>query len=156
MRIRNCTENDVDAVRDFVTECRPLGIHTPYTYWTLFRYFSEGCFVMEESGKIIGYVSGMKSATGKDVFFLWQLGVAKGHRGKGYSHTLIDKIAECARNCKCKRIELTIEPGNVASLGTFSSYAKKHGLNMKKIGEMSCIGSRTGKEETDYIYGIRI
>ena len=48
MIIRKCTVEDVDILRRFVDECKPLELHTPFTYWTLFNYFSNLCFLMAD------------------------------------------------------------------------------------------------------------
>jgi L-2,4-diaminobutyric acid acetyltransferase len=105
MQIRTCTPGDIQQVRHFVGQCKPLGVHTGYTYWVLFHNFSETCFVIEEEGKIVGYVSGMKSGTLPDVFFVWQIGVAEEMRGKGYSYLLLEEILEAAKKMRCTKLQ---------------------------------------------------
>ena len=77
MIIRNCTVEDVDRVRRFVDACKPLELHTSFTYWAIFNYFSNLCFLMIEDEKLIGFISGIRSSLDKDAVYLWQIGVSK-------------------------------------------------------------------------------
>jgi L-2,4-diaminobutyric acid acetyltransferase len=152
LQIRNCTEEDIKATRNFVSLCKPLGLHTGYTYWMLFHYFGQSCFLMEEDGAPIGYVSGMKSDTFKDVFFLWQIGVAPEFRGRGYAYLLLHEAVKAAKRLECTAIQFTIEADNNASFNTFSGFAKKNNLKMSSVGELKYPHSvrETMEEETIY------
>lgn len=156
MQIRNCKQDDIQKVRHFVSLCKPLGVHTGYTYWMLFHYFGESCYLMEENGVPIGYVSGMKSNTFKDVFFLWQIGVAQEFRGKGYSYLLLEKVVEAAKKLGCKTMQFSIEPDNEASFKTFSGFAKKNNLKMATLGEIKYPHSIRETMEQETLYEITI
>lgn len=71
MNIRNCNVNDIDGVRQFLSRNKPLGTHSPATYWVLFTYFNNSYFVAEENNKIIGFTGGLKSTSQHGVFHLW-------------------------------------------------------------------------------------
>jgi L-2,4-diaminobutyric acid acetyltransferase len=135
MQIRNCKESDIPAIRHFISLCKPLGVHTGYTYWVLFHYFSATCFLLEEDGEMTGYLSGMRSNTFEDVFFVWQIGVAEDCRGKGYSNLLLQKAAEAARRLKCRTMQFTIEPENSKAYNAFSGFAKRNNLKMSTLGK---------------------
>ena len=156
MQIRNCTTSDVDKIRQFVNSCKPLTLHTAYTYWVMFNYLSEGCFVMEEDEKAVGYASGVKSSTEEDVFFMWQIGIAEEFRGKGLSQVLIEKIVNVAKKQNCNILQLTIEPDNEASFSTFNNYAKKNNLIMETAGEAKYNDSLSGKTESETLYEIKL
>ncbi len=156
MEIRTCKEDDIAKVRHFVSLCKPLGVHTGYTYWMLFRFFGESCFLMEENGKFIGYVSGMKSNTFPHVFFLWQIGVAQERRGKSYAYHLLEKVVEAAKGLGCTAIQFTIEPDNEASLGAFSGFAQKHNLKIHAQGKIHYPHSVKETIEEETIYQIDI
>ena len=156
MPIRNCTEDDIKAIRHFVSLCKPLGVHTGYTYWVLFHYFGGSCFLLEENGTTVGYVSGMKSDTFKDVFFLWQIGVAQESRGQGCAYLLLQEAVKAAKQLQCKAIQFTIESDNEPSFNTFSGFAKRNNLKMSSLGEMSYPHSVRESMEHETIYEIAL
>jgi len=79
---------------------------------------------MEEEGKIVGYVSGMKSSTFHDVFFVWQIGVAEEMRGKGYSYLLLQKVLEAAKKMRCTKLQMSLEEKDGASSHLIKGFAK--------------------------------
>ncbi len=156
MQIRNCRQEDIQKVRHFVSLCKPLGVHTGYTYWMLFNYFHESCFLMEENGQLIGYVSGMQSNTFEDVFFLWQIGVAEECRGRGYSYLLLEKAVEAAKKLGCKTMQFSVETASKTGLKAFSGFATKNNLKMSAIGEINYPHSVRETMEQDTLYEITI
>lgn len=152
MRIRNFTSEDIDKIRQFVYLCKPLTLHTPYTYWVLSTYFSDSCFILEHKGKIIGYVSSVKSTAIADTLFLWQIGIEERFREKTYSQQLIGKVVETARKQNCKFLQFTIELDNKVSLQTFISFAAKHDLKMEKIGKAKYYDTLSENHEEETVY----
>jgi L-2,4-diaminobutyric acid acetyltransferase len=156
MQIRTCTPDDIQKVRHFVSQCKPLGLHTGYTYWVLFHNFKESCFVMEEESKIVGYVSGLKSSTFDDVFFVWQIGVAEEMRGKGYSYLLLQKVLETAKKMRCTKMQMSLEEKDGASFHAISGFAAKHNLKMSIAGEARYPHSVKEMMYRDTLYEIAI
>ncbi|HOI76464.1 MAG TPA: GNAT family N-acetyltransferase [Methanofastidiosum sp.] len=156
MIIRNCTVEDVDRVRRFVDACKPLELHTSFTYWAIFNYFSNLCFLMIEDEKLIGFISGIRSSLDKDAVYLWQIGVSKEYRGKKYASRLIDHLIKGAIFLDCNRIQVSISPENESSYNTFLKYTKEHSYNFTKIGEVKYHDTLTGKNEYEIIYQIEI
>ena len=156
MQIRQCTQEDISAVQKFNSTCSPLAVHTGYTYWILYRYFAESCFVMEENGAIVGLVSGMKSSTHPDVFFLWQIGVARELRGKKLSYLLLEKIEEVAKRLNCRRMQFTIESDNDESLSMFQGFARKRGVELSAIGKAEFPHSKLNTIWVETIYELPI
>ncbi|SRR5258708_11608668 len=152
MLVRNCNEKDVDNIRQFVNLCKPLTLHTPYTYWVLFTNFSESCLLIEENNLIVGYISGIKSASLKNTFFIWQIGVRKEFRGKGYAQILIKTIIEVAKKQGCSKIQFTIEPENSISLNTFKNFAVKKNIAMKKLTTLEYHDSLSKENGLEVIY----
>ncbi|MBW1721326.1 MAG: GNAT family N-acetyltransferase [Deltaproteobacteria bacterium] len=156
MKIRMCREEDVDAVRRFVERTRPLDLHSPFTYWVLLRYFPETCFIMEDGEKVVGFISGVTSSRERDLFYLWQIGIDPGLRGKGYAERLIHRILDAAREKGCRRLQVTIAPDNPASLKAFSRFASNSGLTMERVGAADFFDSISGKRYFEDIYEMRI
>ena len=156
MIIRKCTVEDVDILRRFVDECKPLELHTPFTYWILFNYFSNLCFLMVEEGKIIGFISGVRSSLDKEVAYLWQIGVSKSHRGKNYASLLIDQFIKSVIDLDCNKIQVSISPENQSSYNTFVKYAKENSYSFVKIGEVKYHDQLSDKKEFEIVYQIEI
>ena len=156
MRIRSCHEGDLDAIRKFVDFCRPLDLHTPFTYWVLLHFFGSTCFVMEEEGKLIGFVTAMTGSDREGVCFLWQIGVDPSYRGKHHADRLIERVVEVATAKGCRAVQVTIAPENKESFSLFSRVAAQRGLAMKRIGVVDFIDSLTGKRVFEYHYEITL
>lgn len=156
MIVRNCTVNDVESVRKFVDECKPLELHTPFTYWMLFNYFSNLCLLTLEDEKIVGFISGIKSSSHEQVVYLWQIGVSKRHRGKKYSSTLLDNFFKSALDLNCNKIQVSIGPNNLASYQAFQKYSKKCSYNICEIGKVSYHDKISNTTEYELLYEIDI
>ena len=156
MIIRNCTVGDVDRVRRFVDTCKPLDLHTPFTYWALFNYSSNLCFIIEENEDVIGFVSGIRSSVEKDIVYLWQIGVSKDQRGKNYSSVLIENFIGSVSSLNCNKIQVSIDLNNEASYNTFLKYTKEHSYNFKKVGEVKYRDTLTDKNEYEIMYQIEM
>ncbi len=152
MTIRNCTPADIDQVRQLVNICKPLGLHRKGTYWVLFTYFNDSCFVLEKDKKIVGFISGLKSTSQKGVFHIWQIGVLQLHRGQGHAYRLLTKILARAKELKCDKIQFTIEVDNDKSLGLFTKFAQKNHLSIKKLYHISYYDSLSGERENEDAY----
>src|SRR3989344_5972058 len=126
MNIRNCIVDDISEVRQFLSRNKPLGTHSPATYWVLFTYFNNSYFVAEENNKIIGFTGGLKSTSQPGVFHLWQMGVDKEHRRKGFAEKLFYSVLKEALQMKCIKLQISMVPENEASYNLFTKFAKKH------------------------------
>lgn len=154
MKIRHCTEADVDAVRGFVNLSKPLDLHTPFTYWVLLKYFGDSCFVIEEDNRVIGFISGMASSREKGVFYIWQIGVDPLYRGKGCAGLLLEKISEAAGERHCHTLHVTIESDNTASIKAFTRFAGRHGSSLERAGSAEFYDSLTEKKVLEDLYKI--
>lgn len=112
--------------------------------------------MLEENGNTIGYVSGMKSNTFEEVFFVWQIGVAEAFRGKGYGYLLLQKAMESAKRLGCTAMQFTIDPTNQASFNTASRFAQRNNLKMSARGEIKYPHSVSENIEQDTVYEIAI
>ncbi len=138
MQIRSCSIDDVAAVRAFVKANPPLDLHSAFTYWVLFSYQNDLCFLMEdEAGRIIGFVSGVTSSRDPGACYLWQLAVDAAHRRSAVAHRLTAEFHDAACRLGCRRIQFSIDPANAPSLNAAHRFAAKRGLDMKKVSVVS-------------------
>lgn len=156
MNIRKIKEEDVAEIERFISLCKPLDQHSTFTYWVLARYFDNTCFVVEENNDIVGYVSGVKSSSKPDVFYIWQIGISPEHRKKGLSSQLIRTVVEAAVSLGSKSIHVSIDPENSSSHSAFLRFAEISGLQMNKIDELELFDQTNKKKISEYIYEIRI
>jgi len=156
MDIRNCRETDVDEIRKFVKHSKPLDLHTAFTYWTLFKYFGDTCFVLEKKGRIIGFISGLLSSNQPNTLYLWQIGIDPDYRGNRYAEILLKRVVEAARAKDCKGLQITIAPENRSSYRLFSRFALEQGLAMDKTGAIDIFDSLTKEKTIENLYEIRI
>lgn len=156
MIIRKCMVEDVDILRRFVAECKPLELHTPFTYWTLFNYFSNLCFLMVDEEKVIGFISGVRSSLDNEIVYLWQIGVSKDHRGKNCASLLLDHFIKAVIDLDCSKIQVSISPENQSSYNAFVRYAKENSYSFEKIGEVKYYDQLSDKNEFEILYQIEI
>ena len=111
---------------------------------------------MEEDGLLIGYLSGMKSTTFKEVFFLWQIGFAEEFRHRGYAYLLLEKAVEIAKQMGCNAMQFSIESASDDGIRAFSGFAKRNNLKMAPLGEINYPHSVRETIEQDTLYEISI
>lgn len=80
---------------------------------------SDNILVIEDDGKIVGYI--VYEIRDKHAKTLWvdQLVVSKESRGKGYGKELMNKIDEIAKSEDCVRVELECWSFNENALGMY-------------------------------------
>ncbi|MCI5194556.1 MAG: GNAT family N-acetyltransferase [Candidatus Electrothrix sp. AU1_5] len=110
MNLRNITEKDNSRIRELIYICKPLGLHTSFTYWVLTKYFPNLCFLMESDKKLIGFISALRSTIDDKVLFIWQIAVSPEYRGKRYASILIKTVVDSGTNIGCNRFQLSISP----------------------------------------------
>ena len=85
--IRRADRNDAELLQKLSSQCKPLDVHTIYTYWVIVSYFK--CFILEENDMPIGFIASIET---KDILLIWQIGILKDYRGVGYSYLLLDNL----------------------------------------------------------------
>ena len=149
--IRNVNQEDHALLRRLAQACRPLDVHTPYTYWVNATYNSKCSFILEVDGVASGFVMAIEMP---EVIFLWQIGIVSSLRRKGYSYYLIDDCVKYAESVG-KDIELTIDAENANSNVAFIAYCFKKNLDMVALGEQVIrddYGNVCEKEVLHHIY----
>lgn len=154
--IRNVVPLDISPVRKLVQACVPLTLHTAVTYGVLFRHFADTCFVAEHSGKLIGYISGVRGTSHSNAIYLCQIGVVPSARRKGLAHELIDAVVVAARCLGCTALQVGIEPSNAISLSVFRAYARKKDTALTEIDRIDFTDEISGISEYDTVWEMPI
>lgn len=156
--IRKCSVNDVEKVRQFIRHTPPLDVHTVFSYWVMFRYFDELCWLVEDepNGKIIGFVGGVIGANSQPVPYLWQLGVDTDYRNTPLASKLLYQFTKSVKNKGFQRIQFSIDPNNKPSLNTALRYAHRNKLEIRQIGSIDVIDEIESRNVYEILYEINL
>lgn len=152
MTIRNVHQKNHVLLQKLAKECKPLDVHTPYTYWVNATYHSKCSFILEDASEPVGYLMAIETP---EIIFLWQIGIIPTLRKKGYSHILIDSCVEYAKSTG-KDIELTIDALNQNSNEAFKAYCSKHEYRMEELKEQAICDDADDLYEKEVLYHIHL
>ncbi|MFQ5875523.1 MAG: diaminobutyrate acetyltransferase [Dehalococcoidia bacterium] len=115
-----------------------LEVNSPYSYLMVCRHFPGTCVIAESKGEAIGFISGHSPNAYPDVVFVWQIAVAKEHRGKGLALEMLTRLLQLPGCSHARYLEATVTPSNEASRRTFRALARRLGVTCT---EESCFPS---------------
>lgn len=148
MKCRFVQVKDYELLRDLAYRCKPLDLHTPYTYWVCCNYFPDFCIVLEnENNTPIGYIMGLVQ---NNTAFVWQIGILEEYRGKKCSVFLLDTFIKSCKTHGIDRFQTTIDPLNQNSNSAFKNYAFSHSYSWTQVGELTVKDSQENKLETEH------
>lgn len=153
MNIRSANENDFLTFRKMAQDCKPLDVHTPYTYWVVCKFFGDGCFLLTDGDKIAGSIMTLQQG---DAQFVWQIAIREEYRGKGYSDALYGAVEAYARSKGLAKILLSVDPANKTSFGAVSRFCEKRGLTIRTAGEVDIKIPEENCTEFEYLYEITL
>jgi len=119
LTIRQAREDDFLRVHAFIDRCEILVTHPEHVYRIILRYFADSCYVAERDDEIVGFQMGFLSQRHPGTYFLWQIGTDPALRRQGVGRALLAHAEKDLRDSGCERIEVTIDPENVASVRMF-------------------------------------
>lgn len=122
--IRKVEQKDAAQIWELVRQSPPLDLNSPYAYLLLCHHFNDTCRVIENNGRISGFVSAYRPPSRQDVLFVWQVAVAPELRGKGAALSMLQKLLEDDVCESVKFVEATVSPSNTASRKLFRALAR--------------------------------
>jgi L-2,4-diaminobutyric acid acetyltransferase len=129
---RNPTVRDAAAITHLIREGGGLDVNSHYAQLLLCHHFRDTCVLAERDSEIVGFVSGYRPPTARDVIFVWQVAVSSGMRGKGIAGQMLADLARRAVAAGCRFLEATVTPSNQASRSLFQSFAQRHGAELRR------------------------
>lgn len=140
--------DEAKHIFQLIKECPPLDLNSEYLYLLLCHHFSDTCVVAKLNSKIVGFVSGYLLPDKKNTLFVWQVAVAKEHRGKGLASKMIKDIIQ-RPGVNIEFIEATITPSNFASKSLFTSIASafNSSVEMNHLFTEEEFGNKKHEEE---------
>ncbi len=153
IEIVNAKVVDSSVLRNTAIKCGTLDKHTPYTYWVVWNYFGDYCFVAKDNEKVVGFITCVNE--GKKAL-IWQIGVLQEYRKRGISQLLIDALWEKLNDSTEHKplVEVTIADGNVASKSAFETFCRNKGLHLIQRDYVTVYDENGNIEECEALYEI--
>ncbi|WP_340381506.1 diaminobutyrate acetyltransferase [Streptomyces sp. SS7] len=115
-------------------ESGSLDLNSSYSYLLWCRDFAAtSAVVRAEGGEPVGFVTGYVRPADPRTLLVWQVAVDAAHRGRGLAAALLDGLtARLVAERAITAVETTITPDNTASQRLFTSYAARHGAEVRR------------------------
>ena len=133
MQIRKVNVSDVTLLRELAQMCKPLDVHTPYTYWVMCNFFGDGCFILQDDSAPVGYIMTLIK---ENTLFIWQIGIVEGYRGQNYSSDLLEAVTQYAREKHLAKMQVSIAPENANSYHAFHRFCLHKNIPITNVGEV--------------------
>lgn len=153
MEVISASAKDYLTFRETSKKCDYLGVHTPYSYWVVCNFFGDSCFMLKDQENIIGTIMTVHN---KDTLFVWQIGIIKEYRRKGYSQILYDAVLNFARQNGQTKIAMSVDPENEASFRAIERFCKRNNLLSKQVGSVDIILPEEDYDESELLLEIAI
>lgn len=102
-----------------------LDINSSYCYLVLLKYFPETCLVVRRGEELAGFVTALITPQDRRRLFVWQIGVAGAHRGRGLAKRLMLSLLARPACRGLTHLETTVAPDNRASRSLFEALARQ-------------------------------
>ncbi len=128
MDITNCTKDDLDAIRQDISEFwgsdRNLQLHHP----TFVYEFGNTAFVIRQEGRVVAYLLGFLSQT-EPTGYIHMVAVRKPYRREGLGRRLYEHFTACVRDKGCTMLKAFTQVNNAASI----TFHKAMGFELQGI-----------------------
>ncbi|RNL83884.1 diaminobutyrate acetyltransferase [Halostreptopolyspora alba] len=109
-----------------------LDLNSPYAYLMWCRDFAATSVAAHDSrGELRGFVTGYRRPENPGTYFLWQVAVDPGFRGRRLARLMLDHIAARITADGVTHLEATVTPDNTASRALFASFARERGAPLE-------------------------
>lgn len=127
LRITTPTTKHGAGMWRVAAESGTLDRNSSYAYLLFSRDFSTTSRVAVLDGEIVGFVMGYRRPEAPDRYFVWQIAVDEGMRGRDIAGRMLDEVVESLPGVRA--CETTITPDNRPSRRLFESFARRHGAS---------------------------
>lgn len=145
---------DGDSIYNLIADCPPLDMNSSYCNFLQSTHFSKTSILVEQRGKIAGFISGYLKPDQQNTLFIWQVAVSARFRGYGLAFRMLTELLTRKELGDVKTVETTITEDNKASWALF----KKLDEMNSNAGQISTfLNEKThfkGKHDTEYLYRI--
>ncbi|GKV64432.1 MULTISPECIES: diaminobutyrate acetyltransferase [Sporosarcina] len=121
---RTPTVKDGKWIWQLVKDTGVLDVNSPYSYLLWADQFSETSIVVEDHGKVVGFISGFIQPKAPDTLFIWQVAVDESARGQGLASRMLHAILQRPVCRIVQYLEATVTPTNIPSTKLFKGLAR--------------------------------
>lgn len=121
---RTPTVKDGKRIWQLIKDTNVLDVNSPYSYLLWADQFSETSIVVEDHGKIVGFVSGFIEPKTQDTLFIWQVAVDESARGQRLASRMLKAIIARPVCRNVEYVEATVTPSNIPSTKLFKGLAR--------------------------------
>jgi diaminobutyrate acetyltransferase len=118
------TLDDAGALWRLAADTGVLDVNSSYAYLLWTRDFAATSVVARVSGEVVGFVTGYARPDAPGTLFVWQVGVAERHRGRGVARAMLEDLVGRGP----RFVETTVTATNAASIRLFAGLARDHGV----------------------------
>lgn len=129
--IRQPDSGDGASMWRVVKESGVLDLNSSYLYLLLTKDFADTCVVAEAGGRIVGFATGYRPPTRREVIFLWQIGILPAMQGCGLGKQLVFNFLDSPGGRDAALLETTVAPSNTASQALFRAIARQLGVECR-------------------------
>jgi len=116
MMIRNAVEADYNNVIAIVNDWCGGNRASEVLPRLLFKHFSDTCFILEENGKMVGYLAGYISQTHPEQACIHFFGIDPSCRGKSYGRLAYRYFFHTVKQQGCSSVQCVVPVENKQSI----------------------------------------
>ncbi|MEE1930596.1 diaminobutyrate acetyltransferase [Streptomyces sp. TRM 70351] len=126
--------DDGAAIWRIARDSQVLDLNSSYSYLLWCRDFAATSVVARDGdGGPVGFITGYIRPQAPRTLLVWQVAVDHGQRGRGLAGAMLDGLASrVAEELGADRVETTVTPDNAPSNRLFTSFAERHGAELKR------------------------
>ncbi|WP_233191106.1 diaminobutyrate acetyltransferase [Sporosarcina sp. P20a] len=118
------TVNDGKFIWQLIKDTNVLDLNSSYSYLLWADQFSDTSIIVEDHGKLVGFISGFIQPKAQDTLFIWQVAVDESVRGKRIASHMLHTILQSDACRNIRYLEATVTPSNEASTKLFTGLAR--------------------------------
>ncbi|PIC76702.1 diaminobutyrate acetyltransferase [Sporosarcina sp. P19] len=121
------TVEDGKFIWQLIKDTKILDLNSSYSYLLWADQFSDTSIVVEDHGKLVGFISGFIQPKAQDTLFIWQVAVDESVRGKRLASRMLHTILQSDACRNIRYLETTVTPSNIPSTNLFKGLARDLG-----------------------------
>ena len=118
------TVEDGEFIWQLIKDTQVLDLNSSYSYLLWADQFSDTSIVVEDHGKLVGFISGFIQPKATDILFIWQVAVDESTRGKRLASRMLHSILQSDACKDVRYLEATVTPSNIPSTKLFKGLAR--------------------------------
>ncbi|MDI3404889.1 diaminobutyrate acetyltransferase [Streptomyces cavernicola] len=156
LRLDTPEVTDGAALWRIARDSKTLDLNSSYSYLLWCRDFAGTSVIARDAdGEAVGFITGYIRPERPHTLLVWQVAVDAAQRGRGLAAAMLDGLAaQVAKEHPLRSLETTISPDNTASQRLFTSFAQRHGADLKREVLFSAEQFPDGGHEPEVLYRI--